>query len=398
MSSDQCIPLAQGFLPRPALEDLIQRLRSLGYKVIGPTIVDGVISMREIMSTQELPRGIHDQQDGGKYRLEQSKASLTFDFVVGPDGVKRYLFPPSQRLMQFRVREDRFDMEAGPPQVPKLALLGVRPCELAAMKVQDRVFAFDDPATFRCESDPWYTQARQEFIYIAVNCTRPGGTCFCASWNTGPEATSGFDLAMTELRDGFVVTIGTARGADLLDGLPVRDPTETELELAELKITRAREHMGRQLDTVDIKKLLDENIESPEWDKVAERCLACGNCTMVCPTCFCSTVVDATDLADGKVTRTRDWESCFTLQFSYTVGGPGRNTVRGRYRHWLRHKLCTWWDQFEMSGCVGCGRCITWCPVGIDLTAEVERIRQLSDSSRPRHIRLKQCFEQEFLG
>jgi ferredoxin len=374
MTSQQTNVPTKHFLPRLALDDLIQRLRARGYTVIGPTVVDGIISMREIRSTKDLPTGVQDQQEGGKYRLSHGDDSLTFDFVVGPDGIKRYLFPPTQRLMQFHVRNDRFELEAGPPQVPKLALLGVRPCELAAVKVQDRVFAYDDPATFRCESEPWYTQAREEFLYIAVNCTRPGGTCFCASWDTGPEARSGFDLALTELRDGFVVAVGSERGRDLLRDLPLREPTPAELELAELKMTRAREHMGRQLDTAGVKKLLDENIEHPEWDKVAERCLACGNCTMVCPTCFCSTVTDATDLTDGRVTRTRAWESCFNLQFSYMAGGPGRNTIRGRYRHWLRHKLCTWWDQFDTSGCVGCGRCITWCPVGIDLTEEVQRI------------------------
>ena len=364
------------FLPRSALQDLIQLLRGQGYTVIGPTVVDDVVSMREIQSVDQLPRGVNDDQDGGKYRLVEGDSDLTFEYVVGADGVKRYLFPPTQQLMQFYVREDRFELEAGPPQVPKLALLGVRPCELAAIKVQDRVFGHDDPATFRCEAEPWYMQVRGDSLYIAVNCTRPSGTCFCTSWDTGPEARDGFDLALTELREGFVVNVGSERGQAITADLPLREPTGAELELAELKIALAGEHMGRQLETAGVKRLLDENLDHPEWDDVAERCLACGNCTMVCPTCFCSTVTDATDLSDGKVTRTREWESCFTQQFSHTLGGPSRDTIRGRYRHWLRHKLCTWWDQFDMSGCVGCGRCITWCPVGIDLTEEVRRIRQ----------------------
>ena len=232
---------------------------------------------------------------------------------------------------------------------------------------------------FRCETEPWYTQVRQETLIIAVNCTRPSGNCFCASWGTGPKATKGFDLALTELRDGFLVEVGSQRGAKLLEELPVREPTDAEIELAELKLERACDRMGRQLDTTGLKELLDQGIEYPEWDDVARRCLSCGNCTMVCPTCFCCTVSDTTDLAATKaVTRSRQWESCFTHQFTYTSSGPERNTIRGRYRHWLRHKLSTWWEQFGSSGCVGCGRCITWCPVGIDLTEEVRRLREQS--------------------
>ena len=194
-------------------------------------------------------------------------------------------------------------LDVGPPQVPKLAMLGVRPCELAAIEVQDRVFGMDDPRLFRCESEPWYSQIRQETLLVAVNCTRPSGTCFCASWGTGPQATKGFDLALTELRDGFIVDVGSKRGAALLDELPMREPIQAEVELAEIKLDRARERMGRNLDTTGVKELLDEGIEYPEWDEVARRCLSCGNCTMVCPTCFCCTVTDTTDLASHKRSR-----------------------------------------------------------------------------------------------
>ena len=364
------------FLLRGALEDLIQLLRKQGYTVVGPTVLDGSISMQPIESVDQLPQGVRDQQDGGTYRLVPGDPELRFEYGVGADGPKQYLYPASLRLFEFHVEGERFVLDAGPPQVPNLALLGVRACELAAIEVLDRVFGADDPRTFRCESEPWYTQIRQSSLYIAVNCTRPSSTCFCASFDTGPRATRGFDLALTELRSGFVVDVGSERGAELVGQLAVREPTSAELELAELKLERARDHMGRHLETEGLKELLDRTIEHPAWDDVARRCLSCGSCTMVCPTCFCATVTDSTDLTGEKITRTRQWESCFTHQFSYTVTGPGRNTIRGRYRHWLRHKLGTWWEQFGSSGCVGCGRCITWCPVAIDLTQEVRRLRE----------------------
>jgi ferredoxin len=200
---------------------------------------------------------------------------------------------------------------------------------------------------------------------------------------TGPAARAGFDLAMTELRAGFVVRGGSARGAALVARLPTREPSAAELELAELKVRRAREHMGRALDARRAAGLLRGTTEHPRFDAVAKRCLSCGNCTLVCPTCFCSTVTDTTSLTDGSATRTRRWESCFTHQFSYTTPGPVRTTIRGRYRHWLRHKLCTWWEQFGTSGCVGCGRCITWCPVGIDLTEELAAIAANDNAAAP---------------
>jgi len=364
------------FLPRAALDELVQSLRRQGYTVLGPTLRHQTVSLQPIESADQLPEGVNDQQDGGFYRLVPGDPGLRFEYVVGPDSPKTYLYPSKLRLFEFHVEGGRFVLDEGQPDVPKFAMLGVRPCDLAAMHVQDRVFGLEDPATFRCESETWYREARRQVLIIAVNCISPSGTCFCASWGTGPEATEGFDLALTELRAGFIVDVGTPRGQLLARMLPLRAPSEAELELAELKLERAREQMGRHLDTEGVKELLDDNLEHPEWDDVALRCLSCGNCTMVCPTCFCCSVTDSTYLGGDRVTRTRFWESCYTHQFTHTTTGPERNTIRGRYRHWLRHKMGTWWDQFGTTGCIGCGRCITWCPVGIDVTEEISRLRQ----------------------
>ena len=125
----------------------------------------------------------------------------------------------------------------------------------------------------------------------------------------------------------------------------------------------------------NLQALLYRNYNNERWQDLAQRCLDCGNCTMACPTCFCSKVEDITDLTGDHAERWREWDSCFTMDFSYIHGGSVRATTRSRYRQWLVHKLATWLDQFGSSGCVGCGRCITWCPVGIDLTEEVRLIR-----------------------
>ncbi len=363
------------FLGKDRLGDLIDKLKETGYLPVGPVVRDDVVVLRPIQSREDLSQGVLDQQSPGRYRLGRGSETAWFDFVVGPDSAKRFLFPMELKLMKLHAEKNRFVLDESSPQPPKYAFFGLRPCDLAAVRVQDRVFGYDDPGTFRCESEPYYNQMRRQACFIIVNCTQPGGNCFCHSMGTGPRVREGFDLALTEIRSGFLVEVGSETGAGLLEGLSLREATSAELELVDLKLQRAVEKMGKSMDTRNLPALLDQNIDHPRWDDVAKRCLSCGNCTMVCPTCFCSTVTDTTDLSGKNVTRTRRWESCYTHQFSYTTSGPHRHTIRGRYRHWLRHKLGTWHEQFGTSGCVGCGRCITWCPVGIDLTEEVAAIR-----------------------
>jgi ferredoxin len=256
---------------------------------------------------------------------------------------------------------------------PKYAFLGVRACELSAIAVQDRVF-LEGPYIDRA-----YAERRERAFLIAVNCGQAASTCFCTSMSTGPRAQGGFDLALTELpnpeRHLFVVEVGTERGAEILAGLGCEPATRAEIDEAAEIVERTAASMGRTLDVDGVRELLQGNLEHPRWDHVAERCFSCANCTMVCPTCFCSTVEDTTDLSGAQAQRRRRWDSCFTLDFSYLGGLPARASTKSRYRQWLTHKLSTWYDQFESSGCVGCGRCITWCPVGIDLTHEVDAIR-----------------------
>lgn len=362
------------FLARPELQSLMTVVRGEGYELLGPAVHRGCVGIRPIASTADLPHGVQDEQDGGYYRLTKGDPGLTFQCAAGQDSPKRRFFPANLPLFHIQHSQGKLSVEMAAPTPPKLAFLGIRPCDLAAIQVQDRTFIPQSGSPF-CEVDPYYEQVRSKALLIVANCTRPGNTCFCLSMETGPMAREGFDLALTELHEGFVVQVGSARGKALVDKLSVCEPSASQLELANLRIQVAAASIKKQLNTEGLVQLLGDAVEHPRWDQVARRCLGCGNCTLVCPTCFCSTVVDSTDLSAGDVTRTRFWESCYTHQFSYTVSGPVRTTIRARYRHWLRHKLCTWVDQFGVSGCVGCGRCITWCPVGIDLTEETAAIR-----------------------
>ena len=358
------------------LGQLFAALERRGYEVVGPTVRSNAIVYDRIGSVEDLPRGWTDRQDGGTYRLARRDDAALFGYAVGPHSWKQFLFPPTQRLWRARRTSEGggFEIEEEPQEAPKYAFIGVRSCELHAIAVQDRVFLGGKVV------DPAYRARREPAFIVAINCGQAGGTCFCVSMETGPEVTFGYDLVATELlEDGqhaLVFEAGTERGAEVLADVPQRPATEAELAGCRQVVERTAGQMGRQLDTTDIKHLLYRNAEHPRWSEVAGRCLTCGNCTMVCPTCFCSVVEDTADLAGETAERVRRWDSCYSVDFSYIHGGSVRSSSVSRYRQWLTHKVASWIDQFGSSGCVGCGRCITWCPVGIDLTEEVRAIRE----------------------
>jgi sulfhydrogenase subunit beta (sulfur reductase) len=362
---------ARATLDVAALTSLITLLKDQGYEVIGPTVRDGAVTCDIIEGIEDLPAGWGDEQSPGHYRLKKRQDAALFHHNLGPQGWKRYLHPPELQMFEGSRDGDAFRILGNPPKPAKRAFLGVRSCELAAIERQDRIFQGDRYV------DPSYQARRQNALIIAVHCTQAAGTCFCTSMGTGPRAAAGFDLALAELADRglFVVEIGSEAGAELLAAIPHREPEAEEIAAADALVEDTRGRIERKLDTTGLKELLTESFDSPRWDEVALRCLSCANCTLVCPTCFCTTVEDLTDVAGNEAERWRKWDSCFTDSFSYIHGGSVRLSVKSRYRQWLTHKLAYWVDQFGTFGCVGCGRCITWCPGKIDITEEVAAIR-----------------------
>ncbi len=361
-------PVNAQFLARDDLQRLLDSLLEDGYDVVGPRLDQQAIVYDRICTVEELPIGWTDEQAPGHYRLRAREDNAVFGFVVGPQSWKKYLFPPLVDLMTSKLTGDGWEMHSSPVGEKKYALLGVRACELSAIAIQDRVFMSKE------YTDPIYSQRRQNLFIVAVNCTQAATTCFCTSMNTGPRCTSTFDLALTELESGFLMEIGSNKGELLAKKLPIRKATSDEMVLGERAREQAVQQISRRMNTDAVHEKLLSRLEHPQWDDVASRCLSCANCTLVCPTCFCHSVDDVTDLTSSEVVRQRRWDSCFNFDFSHVSGGPIRDQTRSRYRQWLTHKLATWIDQFGSSGCVGCGRCITWCPVGIDLTQEVAAI------------------------
>ncbi len=371
MTNDQSKPTV---LKSEGLAQLLEILHKKGYHVIGPTVRDGAVVLDEIQSADELPLGFEDIQDGGKYQLKQTKSKSYFGFNHGPQSWKRYLHSPNLCLWKAKANDHEFQVEQTVQKPEKKAFLGVRSCELHAIAIQDKVFM---ESGFK---DSYYKGRREGNFIIAVNCSKAGGTCFCASMNTGPQVTAGYDLLLTEVSGNgshyFLLQTGSKQGAAIAKELTLTPAESKQVEQATQMLAETAREMGRTLDTHEIKELLFRNLEHPRFKEVAGRCLSCGNCTLVCPTCFCTTVEDYTDLSGKEAERWRKWDSCFTMDFSYIHGGSVRTSSGTRYRQWLTHKLASWQEQFGTSGCVGCGRCITWCPVGIDITEEARAIRE----------------------
>ena len=354
------------------LAAMIAALRGQGYRVVGPRLRDAAIVYDDIDGAADLPAGWTDVQDGGTYRVQRRADDARFGYAVGPHSWKKFLHPAHLRLWRAERGENGTTVTHDREPDKQFAFIGVRSCDLHAIAIQDKVF-LEGP--YR---DPHYAARRDGAFIVAVNCAVAGGTCFCVSMDTGPKAKSGFDIALTEiLRDGehvFLTEAGSERGAAILAGIATTVADDEHAAEAEAIVADTAAHMGRRMNTDGIHDLLLANLEHPRWEEVAGRCLTCGNCTMVCPTCFCTSVEDTNDLAGGGVERSRRWDSCFTQDFSYVHGGSVRASPQSRYRQWMTHKLATWYDQFDTSGCVGCGRCITWCPVGIDITVEAATI------------------------
>jgi ferredoxin len=360
-------------LSRSDFSRLLAALRARGYELIGPTLRGGAVTYDSISGAEDLPAGFTDRQSPGRYELRSRDDSALFGYASPAQSFKRHFHAPSEPLLTIRRGRDGLGVQASAPPARRLALIGARACDLAGLERLDRVMMDDARADLR------YRSRREHVFVVAVNCGAPASTCFCTSMGTGPEVTRGFDLALTEIgsegNGAFVASAGTSDGQGLLDELGTEPASDADRDRASAVLDATRAAITRHLDTAGIKERLQNNPEHPAWDEVAERCLACTNCTMVCPTCFCSTVEDTTSLGGDVAERVRSWDSCHTESFSYVHGGSVRSSIKARYRHWLTHKFAHWYDQFGSSGCVGCGRCITWCPVGIDTVAQIEAVR-----------------------
>jgi ferredoxin len=357
-------------IEKPVFTALLAKIREAGFETVGPQLKDDSLIYDRIQGLEELPRGFVTEQAPGRFRLVRTGNGQYFDFIPAAQSWKQFLFPPRVDLVTFRQNGGGWKAEAPTVDNPAYAFIGVRACELAAILTQDRAFLRGD------FTDPIYRVRRTKVLIVAVNCLHPAGTCFCATMSTGPRVGPGFDLCLTELEDIFLVAIGSELGRNVMSELPSEAPSAFLLGSAERGLEEASQRARYALDPSRCADAILNNLDHPHWDEVAARCLSCGNCTSVCPTCFCWDVLDHMSLNRKETHRERVWDSCFNPTYSYQAGGNTRPTIRSRYRQWLSHKFGSWQQQYGTLGCVGCGRCITWCPAGIDTREEVAALEK----------------------
>jgi sulfhydrogenase subunit beta (sulfur reductase) len=357
-----------GLLHKQNFNHLLEVLRSEGFQVKGPKIKEGAITLDTIENTTDLPLGHKESQAPGQYQLEKSSDNCFFAFTLGPQSFKKFLEPPRRKLWEVDQKNGEIVLTVPLDEEAPMAFLGVRACELHALKIQDRVFITDDnPNTF-------YKERRENALIIAVHCQRAAQTCFCPSMETGPEMPEGYDLLLTEQEEYFIIQAKGERGKKIFNLLPLQEAATDWKKTIQLQVENTANSIKRDFPKNKAKIAIKENPNSDFWQDIAQVCTSCANCTLVCPTCFCSSVEDITDLAGEHSERWKKWDSCFNPDFSYIHGGAVRKSVSSRYRQWLSHKFSYWYEQFDSSGCVGCGRCLTWCPVGIDFTESISTL------------------------
>ncbi|HFE39319.1 MAG TPA: sulfite reductase subunit A, partial [Gammaproteobacteria bacterium] len=337
-----------------------------GYLLLGPQLQRGAIVYDHFTSVKQLVQGIIDTQNPGEYSTKSTDNQRFFSWASAAQSLKPLCFSPRETLWKSKkTAQAELTFQEQKPITEAMAIIGAKACDLAGLALQDQHFLQQEYI------DPYYEQRRNALFIVAVDCSHPATTCFCASTGDGPAVSINFDIRLSELDDGFIVTAGSQPGQLIVDTLQLSDASSIQLSEQARQLQSAVAQQTRSLPDKDVKNTLKKRQANPHWKNIGEQCLACGNCTATCPSCFCHSEHDESPLGADQVSHVRQWDSCFNQDHSYIHGIVIRAESKDRYRQWMTHKFSSWIEQYGRSGCTGCGRCITWCPVGIDVTKEL---------------------------
>ena len=308
------------------------------------------------------------EQDGGyafRPLSRWSDARLTYNRTILPP--KKYFLPPQETL--FRYDPERGYVACSDAMERPIILFGLHACDIYALNILDQVFAGAYP-------DPYYQTRRKNVVIIGIDCM-PDERCFCRSMRAD-FVDRGFDLFLYDIGDYYLTMVGTALGDDMVlaTGPLFEQPNASDLD--EYKRRSSSKHAAFQLEVEirDLPEIFEMEYQSEIWDELGEKCLCCGNCSMVCPTCYCYDVTDRAEVGSRAATRTRSWDSCLFSSHALVAGGENfRESRASRIKFRFYHKQRGFVAEYGRPSCVGCGRCIAACPVKIDIVQVLERLR-----------------------
>lgn len=310
-----------------------------------PALLVAVSRQMEVIAPLAMPGGpVYATWQGEALDLEGRALSPPTELLLPH---KEVLFHYVQESGRYSFRE-----EEAPPRL----LFFIRPCDLHAIAVLDRIFG-------RPPSDQAYFRRRRATALVVANCTVPGEECFCASLGSGPEVKDACDLQITDLGDGYLCEAETAAGVLILNaGSGLLGPVlPSHLQEKRRLIEQAGQAMPKM--TAD---RIRESMKKADWEALGRQCLSCGGCTFVCPVCHCFSTLDL-GIPDGERQRCRD--TCILSGFSRLTGGANpRRTPAQRLQHWYQDKFEDIPQVTGLLGCVGCGRCHLTCPSAMDRT------------------------------
>jgi formate hydrogenlyase subunit 6/NADH:ubiquinone oxidoreductase subunit I len=312
-------------------------LAAKGYAVFAPVKERSLVNFGEV-------------RDGAKMFLDEINTRKS---------IKEFFFPATECVLRYKRTEAGYEIAGKAPAAPKSVIIGARGCDASSLAAMDALFTWD-------YSDAFYLERRKNTTVVSIACNRADETCFCTSVGGSPNNAKGSDMVLSATEGGYAAEVLTEKGEQLV-------AAAGELFNDSPGQPKAYAEVPKKFDLEKVKPWLERNFESPLWDEISYKCLACGVCTYLCPNCHCFDIQD--EATGSRGARVKNWDGCqFALFTKHTSGHNPRPTQGARWRQRIQHKFRYYVDKFGCVSCVGCGRCIRHCPVNMNIAEHLRLI------------------------